>query len=526
MGQATQAITQSDFSGGVNAVTEPYLITKKQVARCRNMILDHHGALATRDGYTVVTTSPDTSSPIIYHDVFIRTNQTAFPFAIQNDGSVNKFYNMTSTPWSLVANMNSYATPQTATVNDRLVIANGYQVPLTWAAGATLTPITATGGQTVPPGASHLAFHLGSLWLWNTNAATTTLDGPSSLRMSDVNNINSWPNANQTFVSKDDGQTGMGMSTFTIVETGISPTATLVLFKNWSAYQFTGVLGSSTSTLQRIKSDMGCIAPRTIQFCSGYGIIRLTHKGFSLYNGVDDKLISEEIRPYVLGHEDILSLNFGSIERSWAVQAQNPPLYIAACPVGGEGLSRIFVFDLVRRAWTICDFPIEFQSLTLYTTPTTQPTVRAGARDRGWITSIFERAPTDNGQPIEWSFRSRAFFARSYMQRAFWRRAVIDLRIEDPQLATMTMTLGAIANTPSVTRTYLPLTGIGATYGSGIYGTSQYSVGDVSDVRQPFDIMRTAPNIQLDISGTGNVRVRGLELHAVAKRPTAVDVRV
>jgi hypothetical protein len=45
-------------------------------------------------------------------------------------------------------------------------------------------------------------------------------------------------------------------------------------------------------------------------------------------------------------------------------------------------------------------------------------------------------------------------------------------------------------------------------------------------VRQPFDIMRTAPNLQLDVSGTGNVRVRGLELHAVAKKPTAVDVRV
>lgn len=526
MSQVTQTIGQNDFSGGANTVTEPYLITKKQVARARNLILDHHGSLTTRDGYSVVSTSPDTASPIIYHDALNKTNGTSFPFAIQSDGTVNKFYSMTSPTWTLVGNMNDYITPQTATVTDRLVIANGYQVPLTWTGTGALTNITATGGQTVPPGAKHLAFHLGSLWLWNTNATTTSLDGPSSLRMSDPNNFNSWPNANQTFVAKDDGQVGMGMSAFTIVETGISPTATLVLFKTHSGYQFTGVLGGSTSTLQRIKSDMGCVAPRTIQFCSGYGIIRLTHKGFALYNGVDDKLISEEIRPYILGHDDILPLNFGGIDRSWAVQAQNPPLYVAACPVIGTTLNRIFIFDLVRRAWTICDFPIEFSCLSLYTTPSTQPTVRAGASTRGWIVSLFERAPTDNGQPIPWSFRTRSFYARSYMQPTFWRRGILDMRIEDPQQATMTMTLGGISGTPSVTKTFLPLTGVGATYGSGIYGTSQYSLGSLTDVRQSFDIMRTAPNLFVDVSGTGNVRVRGIEFHIVSKKPTRMEVRL
>ena len=526
MGQVTQIIGQNDFSGGMNAVTEPYLITKKQVARTRNMLLDQHGALVTRDGFTIAATSPDMTSPIIYHNVLNKTDGSSFPFAIQNDGNNNKFYNMLASPWALVGSLNSYLTPQTATVTDLLVVANGYQTPLTWNGTGSLVPITATGGQTVPPGANHLAFHLGSLWLWNTNQTTTTLDGSSSLRMSDPNNINSWPNANQTFVSKDDGQKGMGMSTFTIVETGISPTATLVLFKNYSGYQFTGVLGSTTSTLQQIKSDMGCIAPRTIQFCSGYGIIRMTHKGFALYNGVDDKLISEEIRPFILGHDDIFPLNFAAIERSWAVQAQTPPLYVAACPVAGTGLNRIFVFDLVRRAWTICDFPVEFSSLTLYTAPSTQPTVRAGTSTRGWIVSLFERAPTDNGQPISWSFRSRAFFTKSYMQPTFWRRGILDLRIEDPQQATMTLNLGAIATTPSITKQYLPLVGAGATYGSGIYGTSVYGTAGTSDVRQSFGIMRTAPNLFVDVSGTGNVRVRGLDFHVVAKKPTRMEVRV
>lgn len=527
MGMATQVINQQDFSGGVNAVTEPHLLTRKQVARCRNMILDHHGSLTTRDGFSIFSTSPDTVNPIIYHDVLNTTNGASYPFAIQGDGTNNMFYDMSSTPWSLVGTINDYAIPQTATVTNLLVLANGYQRPLTWSGtGGSLTPITATGGQTVPPGAKHLAFHLGSLWLWNTRAGTTTLDGPSSLRMSDPNNVNSWPSANQTFVAKDDGQVGMGMSTFTIVETGISPTATLVLFKNYSGYQFTGVLGGSTSTLQRIKSDMGCIAPRTIQFCSGFGIIRLTHKGFALYNGVDDKLISEEIRPYVLGHDDILSCNFGSIERSWAVQAQNPPLYIAGCPVIGTGLSRIFVYDLVRRAWTICDYPIELSSMTLYATPTSQPTVRAGASTHGWVISIFERAPDDNGAPIDWSFRTRSYFMSSYMQPTFWRRGIVNAKIQGPQTVTVAATLGAISSTISSSKTYLPSSSQGAVYGSGIYGTSQYGSATFTDTRQSFDIMRTAPNLFVDVSGTGNVRINGIDFHVVAKKPTRMEVQV
>ena len=526
MGQVTQAITQSDFSGGVNAVASPYLITKRQVARVRNMILDEHGSLTTRDGYSVVTTLPQPTVPVIYHDVLNRVDGSSYPFAIQNNGISNTFYKQTGTTWSTVGTLNAFNTPQAATVTNLTVLANGYQTPLTWNGTGGLVPITASAGQTVPTGACHLAFHLGSLWLWNTDDSTSTLDGPSSLRMSDVNNVNSWPNANQTFVAKDDGTQGMGMTTFTVVETGISPTATMVLFKNYSGYQFIGVLGSTTSSLQRIKSDMGCIAPRTIQFCSGFGVIRLSHKGFALFNGVDDKIISEEIRPYILGHDDILSLNFGTIDRSWAVQAQNPPLYIAACPVSGTGLNRVFVYDLIRRAWTICDFPIEFSSLTLFSTPTQQPTIRAGTKDHGWIVSLFNGADSDNGQPVDWSFRSRSFFGRSYMQPMFWRRGVVDLQIMGPQPVTMTSTLGGLTGTTSQSHTYLPLTGVGATYGSAVYGTSLYSIGDVTDARQSFGIMRTAPNLFVDVSGSGNVRVRGLEFHVVPKKPTRVEVRV
>lgn len=517
-------VAQTDFSGGVNTVSQPFILTKRQVLRVRNMQLDEHGSLSTRDGMTTSETSPNTLNPIVYRSALNRNDGTSYPYAVQNDGTINTVRRTGVTPWTLVGSTaTAYVIPQSATVLNTEVFAMGYETPWTWD-GTTWTQITAQGGQTLPPGANHLAFHLGSLWLWNTAAATTTFDGSSSLRMADANSISSWPNANQTFIAKDDGQQGMGMSTYTIVETGISPTSTLVLFKNYSGYQVTGVFGASNFSVQRIKSDMGCVAPRTIQFVSGFGIIRLGHKGFALYNGVDDKLISEEIRPYLFGGLDITGLNTAALVRSYATQSQNPPLYVAACPVTGTALSRVFIYDLVRKAWTIADFPSNFQSLNLFVTPTTQPVIHAGTDTGGKIMVLFNRATTDNGAAIAWSTRTRSFFLGSYMRPTFWRRAVLDFEVRQSQPVVVATTLGGVAGNLSTTATYSILGAAGAVYGTGVYGQSTYGSGQsgATNARQTVEINRTTPDVFLDISGSGYVRLRGLALHAVAKRPKGV----
>ena len=127
-----------------------------------------------------------------------------------------------------------------------------------------------------PRGAAHAINHAGSLWLWNTSPTNTSdnLDGPSVLKMSDSNNPNSWNPLNVAFVGKNDGQQGMGMASFTIAETGITPTASLVLFKEFSTYQVIGVFGATDFEIEKAQTDLGCIAPRTIKFVPGFGIVR------------------------------------------------------------------------------------------------------------------------------------------------------------------------------------------------------------------------------------------------------------
>ncbi len=515
-----QPLTQNDFSGGINAVASPYLIGPKQVERARNLLLDERGSIGTRDGYTVLTESPDDINPIYYVNSLTNNAGSVYEYAVQGSTAGNNvLYRTDTSPWTTIGSFSTgYTTPQAVIINNKAVFASGYEVPKQFD-GSTLAAITASVGQTVPPGAKHCAFHLGSMWVWNTNALTTTLDGPSSLRMSDTNNVNSWPNANQTFINKDDGQVGMGMATFTIAEFGISPTQTLVLFKNRSTYQVNGVFGASNFSVQQVKSDMGCIAPRTIQFVSGYGIVRLTHKGFALFNGVDDKLISEEIRPFIFGHEGtgIDPVNVAAADRSWAVQTLNPPLYVAGCPVIGTNLTRYFIFDLINKAWTMADFPEDMSCLLLVGgSAATFPLVKAGTATRGRILNLFNGATTDNGVPIEWDMSTKTFTAASAMNNAYWRRLVIDLLFTPTQDITVDTTLFGAPEATMVTRTFRG-TATGPKWGSAVWGNFEWGGTAQAEANRSVDIMRTAYGVKFDITGRGYVKLRGLEVQARSK---------
>ena len=197
-------------------------------------------------------------------------------------------------------------------------------------------------GVVAPRGAAHVIVYAGSLWIWNTYPSNTAdnLDGPSCLAMSDLNNPGSWNPLNRAFLDKDDGSQGMGLATFTIAEAGIPPTGSLVAFKEFSTFQINGVFGASNFSIQRAQTDLGCIAPRTISFVPGYGIVRLTHLGIAVFDGVRDRLLSEEIRPYLFGGEsDIVSVDWNFAYFSKGAQSANPPMYLMAAPLVTRNLT-------------------------------------------------------------------------------------------------------------------------------------------------------------------------------------------
>ncbi len=161
-----------------------------------------------------------------------------------------------------------------------------------------------------PPGAAHIEVYSGALWVLNTAPSNTAsgLDGPCAIRMSSINQPNSWNPINQAFLDKDDGQEGMGLAKFTITAQGIPPEGSLIAFKNYSPYQIVGVFGANNFAIQAVSSDMGCTAPRTLQFVPGFGIMRYTHLGVAIFNGVKDEIISEQIRCRGGNHTRALSV--------------------------------------------------------------------------------------------------------------------------------------------------------------------------------------------------------------------------
>jgi hypothetical protein len=295
-----------------------------------------------------------------------------------------------------------------------------------------------------PRGAAHAISHAGSLWLWNTSPANTSdnLDGPSVLKMSDANNPDSWNPLNVSYVGKDDGQQGMGLASFTIAEAGIEPTESLVLFKEFSTYQVIGVFGASDFEIQQAQTNLGCIAPRTIKFVPGFGIVRLTHLGFAVFDGVRDRLISEEIRPYLFGGvADIVAMDQSYSYMAKADLTAVPPMYVAAIPVLGNGqngsLTRLCCYDLVLKAWTIIDIPFAIESLKQLNIPGSLPlTVFGGWADsmisrwqvgdqQGWQAWLDPTQIIHQGTQLVWSIRTPSALGAQATDRVTFRRLIV-----------------------------------------------------------------------------------------------------
>jgi uncharacterized membrane protein YgcG len=325
-------------------------------------------------------------------------------------------------------------------------------------AGSTSTP--------APRGAAHAIVYAGSLWLWNTQPTTTAdnLDGPSVLKMSDVNNPNSWNPVNTAFVGKDDGQQGMGMGTFTIAESGIPPEGSLVLFKEFSTYQVIGVFGSSNFQIQRAQTELGCIAPRTIKFVPGFGIIRLSHLGVAVFDGVRDRIISEEIRPYLFGGvSDIAPLDLSFAYFAKGDLVADPPMYCIAIPVLGQGgdgrLTRILCFDLVLKAWSVVDLPSAGISVfrQIYSPGSIPITIWGGMSngmvsrwqagdDQGFDAWTAPSGVVTLGSNIPFSFRTNSAIQENPTDRLYIRRAIVKGVIGAKSLAPIKVGCDVVVN--------------------------------------------------------------------------------
>lgn len=509
-------ISRRDFSGGLNSSASPHTLAENQVLRLQNLMLDQTGALYSRDGAVTIDNGQAGTLAVLTLYDFVHSNGSLYKLAVRRSGS-GQFLNRreAGTPWpQLGAFATLYDLPTMVTLRDMAIVAAGYE-PIKYYDGTTFGALTALGGEVVPPGAKHLAVHLGSLWAWNTAATTNATDGPSSLRCSAVNNPNSWPLENQTFLSNNDGQQGQGLGVFTIADTGISPQSVLVAFKDFSTYVVTGLFASVNFSIEKVKTDLGCIAPRSIQFLSSKGIIRLTHRGFAITDGIGDTLISEPIRPYLFPQRvtaDIASITWAQLSRSTATQVQNPPLYLCACPFGsGAELTRVFVYDLLRQAWTILTYPVPFATVDAQYDPGVAPYVLAGEQGGGKVQRLFAGDSQDDGVDVSWHVRLQPIKGRSTTDRIYLRRCLIKaVGMVAGQSVTGRAVMGPAAQrqgprarvaTSSVPTILSPT--------SGLEGETEATLN--------LDIGHTGELLYYELEGSGQIVLREIAMHARPK---------
>ena len=388
------------------------------------------------------------------------------------------------------------------------------------------------GQEAIPAGAAHIINHSAALWAWNTapstQASTGTIDGPSVIRQSAINNPNSWPLANAAFVGKDDGSVGTGIATFTVAEAGIAPTGSLVLFKDYSTYQVNGTFGIQNFSINAVKTDMGCTASRSVQFATGFGVIRFCHLGFALFDGVNDRLVSEEIRPYIFGRADITGVDFSALAWGRSALTANPPMYCCTLPTLDGLHTRIFCYDLVMRAWMIVDFN-NGEAGHPITAMRQLRTPQALGPTEGVHTYIadFDNAAQqitihqwqqgdtawEDAGPVQWYFTPPEVGEPA--SRAYFRRA--NVRLNAPQQGTLTgfFQIGDEAQ-PNNSQ---PEVGAGPSSGTPPNMATPARYNGNQDIGVSLDIHQTGPSMNGTFSGSGPATIEGVDWHIMAKNP-------
>ena len=382
----------------------------------------------------------------------------------------------------------------------------------------------------LPTGGAHGISHEGAMWLFGTwtSENANAADGPMSLRQSHLNSPDEWPAIYAAFIGKDDGQRATGIGSFTIAEAGIAPQGGLVLFKDYSTYNLTANFANSSFAINPVKTDLGCVAPRSVQFVPAMGLARLSHLGVAIYDGVQDQLISEEIRPYILGGFGVTGMNTAQADNARSALVSNPPMYTLAIPTGtNTWCSRILAYDLIQKSWSVVDLPFQISSFTQIRVPTDFSsggqaafpiTYMGGAADgkvRRWQAG--DASNWDTGAAVAWSVTTPEV-GNDTTGRIYFRRTTI--RLHAPSAPTIKFTpIYGNDNGPVQSRVGQEIGPVssGPNQGGNQGQQTEATYEGDNDYIIRFTQGVTGQTQRITLSGTGRVTLESIEMDLVPK---------
>jgi hypothetical protein len=263
-----------------------------------------------------------------------------------------------------------------------------------------------------PPGAKFVFQHLNSIFLWGVGQTygPDGITGPDALWQGDFGAPFIYNPASVTFVGKGDGTQAQGGAVYSLSEAGIAATPQLVLFKDASTYSFLNSFPAAS--LVQVSGGLGCIAPATIQFIGGLGVMRLSYAGVTLFDGQLEHVTeyTDAIRGYLFGGlSDVVPVDFTNIQNCVSTQSVNPPMYVFFAPVVGFSgfVTRMFGYDFgLKQWWTgLLPFAVSaaaFLPQSVVAIAAKYQSLVGGAQD-GVVRRMMAGDADWDGVPIHWS---------------------------------------------------------------------------------------------------------------------------
>lgn len=271
------------LGGGLNSTAGPLYVQQNEWSDLQNVDFDKFGSILKRNGYEALNTSAFNSSArwtgLKWFELASGTRYlvgTCGNKLAKMDDLDGTWDDITGALTITAGNLTSFSI-----FRDNLLGTNGTDVPFLWTGSGN------GAAMTVPTGLTKAKYvNVFQSYTFLANVTVSGTDYKSRVYWSALDSISSWDSADFNDVSRDDGQT----------ITGIWPLADrLVIFKErsvWLAF-FTGDV-DAPFTFQKSSSDVGCIAPFSIQEVQG-GIAFLSSDGIYYFDGNNSNKITDRI---------------------------------------------------------------------------------------------------------------------------------------------------------------------------------------------------------------------------------------
>lgn len=278
------------LGGGLNSTAGPLYLEPNEWSDLLNVDFDKFGSLLKRNGYTALNTSAFNSGArwtgLKWFELSDGTRYlvgTCGNKIAKMDDLDGTWDDITDSLTITAGNLTSFAV-----FRDNLLGTNGADAPFVWTGSGNASAMT------VPTNLTDSKFvEVFSSYTFLGNVIVNGTAFKSRVYWSALDSISSWDAADFNDVSRDDGQTITGLKTLA---------DRLVIFKERSIYLafYTGD-PDIPFTFQKSASDVGCIAPFSIQEVGG-GLVFFATDGLYFFDGNNSFKITDRISTTLQGY--------------------------------------------------------------------------------------------------------------------------------------------------------------------------------------------------------------------------------